>query len=83
MPITGIPDPQRHRICRRCQKWFEAAEGRVLGAETNFPFGLSDRARFQCDRCTRIRRNTQFGLWAALLGIGALVLLLERLGVLS
>jgi hypothetical protein len=36
--------------------------------------------RFQCDRCTRIRRNTERALWAVLLGLMGLVLVLEKLG---
>lgn len=79
----GLPDPSRQRICRRCQKWFQAYEGSVLPAETNFPFGSLDKARFQCDRCTRIRRTTQLALWAALGIIAGLVLLLEKIGVLN
>jgi hypothetical protein len=27
MPIEGLPDPARHRVCMRCTKWFEPDEG--------------------------------------------------------
>ena len=27
MPITGLPNPQIHRMCKRCQQWFDAHEG--------------------------------------------------------
>jgi hypothetical protein len=93
MPIDGIPDPRTHRICRRCQKWYEPSEGRLFGPEVTGPLGglhalratiAQDDSllRFQCDRCTRIRRTTQVLLFAGLVLLVGLVLLLERLGAL-
>jgi hypothetical protein len=36
--------------------------------------------RFQCNRCTWIRRMRERVLWVAFFGIAALVLLAEKLG---
>jgi hypothetical protein len=89
MPVEGMPDPTVHRICRRCGKWFDPAEGRLMAPEATGPMGMMHAARasfdgsmlrFQCDRCTRIRRNTERALWATLLALMGLVLLLEQLG---
>ena len=27
MPISGLPNPQIHRLCKRCRQWFDAHEG--------------------------------------------------------
>ena len=93
MPIEGMPDTKQHRICRRCQRWFEPDEGTLMTPELTGPVGASQSLRaslgdtsvlkFQCARCTRIRRVTQIALWSALAIIAAVVLLLERLGVLK
>jgi hypothetical protein len=39
--------------------------------------------RFQCHRCTKVRKLTQIVLWSSLLGLLAIVLILERLGFLA
>lgn len=26
MPITGLPNPQIHRLCKRCRQWFDHHE---------------------------------------------------------
>ena len=94
MPIEGIPDPEKHRICRRCQQWFELSEGTFLSPEITGPLGAvralratiaddSSVLRFQCHRCTRIRRKTQQVLWFTLIAILVLVLVLEKVGVLN
>lgn len=94
MPIDGIPDPKKHRICRRCQKWYEPSEGRLFGPEVTGPLGAlqalratiapdDSLLRFQCDRCTRIRLTTQVVLFGGLVLLVGLILLLERLGVLK
>jgi hypothetical protein len=94
MPIDGLPDPKKHRICRRCQKWHEPSEGRLFGPEVSGPLGAlqalratiapdDSLLRFQCDGCTRIRRTTQLVLYGGLALLVVLVLLLERLGVLK
>jgi hypothetical protein len=93
MPITGMPDPTRHRICRRCQRWFEPEEGTLEAPEATGPVGASQllRAslgdasvrRFQCARCTKIRRRTQIALWSTLALLVGLVLLLEWVGILK
>jgi len=93
MPITEMPDPARHRICRRCQQWFEPTEGTLEAPEVTGPLGAmhalraasGDQSlmRFQCARCTRIRRRTQLAIWGSLAVLIALVLVLERLGMLN
>jgi hypothetical protein len=92
MPITEMPDPSRHRICRRCQQWFEPHEGSVLAPEMTGPLGAMQAIRsvsgdpsvmrFQCHRCTKIRKATQIALWSTLAVVLAIVLLLERIGIL-
>lgn len=89
MPVEGIPDPRFHRVCRRCGKWFEPAEGSLVAPEVTGPLGAMRAARasfdgslmhFQCRRCTRIRRTTQAVLWGTLVALVTIVLVLERLG---
>jgi hypothetical protein len=36
--------------------------------------------RFQCHRCSRVRRATSIAIWATFLGLVGVILLLERLG---
>lgn len=93
MPITGMPDPALHRICRRCQRWFEPTEGALQAPEVTGPLGAmqalraasGDRSvmRFQCARCTKVRRNTQLVLWGTLLLLVAIILLAERFALLQ
>jgi hypothetical protein len=84
-----MPDAERHRICRRCGRWFEPTEGRLMAPEATGPLGALRAARasfddslrrFQCNRCTRIRRTTQLVIWGTFLVLVAVILLLERLG---
>ena len=92
MPVEGIPDPQVHRLCRRCGKWFEPREGSLVAPEATGPLGAmralrasidGSRLRFQCGRCTRIRRTTETVLWGTLLGLVVVILVLERLGLIK
>jgi hypothetical protein len=91
--IEGMPDPKIHRICRRCQRWFYPEEGTLEAPEVTGPFGAMQafRAsifadprllRFQCRRCTKVRRTTQQVLWVTLIGLVGSILILERLGFL-
>jgi hypothetical protein len=92
MTIDGMPDVHLHRICRRCQKWYFPEEGTDKAPEVTGPLGgmhairaaAGDQSmlRFECHRCSRVRRNTKAVLWLSLGGLVGLVLLLERLGVL-
>jgi hypothetical protein len=74
MPIEGLPDPAKHRVCMRCTKWFEPDQG---SAAVRQSFGLSGGiadgirsaagdvdVRFLCHRCASIRRNRRFALYA-------------------
>lgn len=92
-PAEGIPDPAHHRVCRRCRNWFPTSEGTLVSPELTGPWaamratrgaitGDETLLRFQCDRCTRVRRMTQRALWGTLFVIFVAVLLLERIGVL-
>lgn len=92
MPVEGIPDPQVDRLCRRCGKWFEPQEGSLVAPEVTGPLGAMRAARatvdgsllrFQCRRCTRIRRTTQAVLWGTLLGLVTLILVLQKLGLIK
>lgn len=89
-PITGMPDREVHRICRRCQKWYDAKDGARMAPEVSGPLSgmqamrasmTQDASlfRFQCHRCTAIRRITQVTLWLLLAAILVTVLLMERL----
>lgn len=89
MPIEGMPDPQIHRICRRCGKWFEPSEGSSVTPDVTGPMGALRAARasfdgsllrFQCNRCTWIRRTRERVIWGALFAFLAIVLLLEKIG---
>lgn len=93
MPVVGVPNPELHRICRRCRKWFDPSEGTLVAPELTGPLSAmratrtsigqdASVLRFQCHGCTRIRRRMQTLLWVALVSLLALVLLLERLHVL-
>jgi hypothetical protein len=92
MPHEGIPDPSHHKICRRCRSWFEP-EGSLVGPQFYGPFAMlrhlriivrgDKELRFQCRRCTRVRRITQIVIWSLLLAAVGVVLVLERLGVLA
>ena len=94
MAIEGIPDPQKHRICRRCQQWFDPIEGSLHATEFSGPIGSlhalrgtvtgdPSLLRFQCNRCTRIRRRTKVVLWSVLIALITIVLVLNKLGVLN
>ena len=93
MPVAGMPDTARHRICRRCQRWFEPEEGSIMPPELTGPVGASQRLRaslgdttvlrFQCARCTRIRRRTEITLWSILAILVLAILLSVRLGVME
>ena len=93
MPITEMPDPKRHRLCRRCQQWFHPYEGTVESPELTGPLGAMEALRaaagdgsvrrFQCRRCTNIRRTTQLVLWGALAVVLGLVFLFQYLGILT
>ena len=39
--------------------------------------------RFQCHRCTRVRRTREIALWGGLFALMGLVLLLVKLGILQ
>jgi hypothetical protein len=84
---VGMPDPDRHRICRRCGKWFERDQGELVGPEGRFEqgylLGTGDVLRFQCARCTRVRRRTRAAIWGIFFWLLALVWLLVSLGVIE
>ena len=77
MPVSGIPDPEQHRICIRCGQWFDPIEGEVIPLERANPVGrMADaisgdvKMRFRCDGCTAQmggRRAKALGVLAAVL----------------
>ena len=92
MPVEGLPDPETHRLCRRCGKWFDPHEGSLRAPEVTGPLGAMRAMRaavdvaalkFQCHRCTRVRRNTQAMIWGTFLALLVTILVLERLGLLK
>ena len=91
--IDGMPDPKIHRICRRCQQWFYPEEGTFRPPEVAGPLSgmqalraeiTGDPAlfRFECKRCTKVRRMRERIVWGTLFGLIALILILERVGFL-
>jgi len=76
MPIEGLPDSAKHRVCMRCTKWFEPGEGSAavrqsFGLSGGIADGIRNAAgdadiRFICRRCESIRRNRRFALYAVL-----------------
>jgi predicted nucleic acid-binding Zn ribbon protein len=83
MPIEGMPDPDWHRICRRCGKWFEPDEGTMVLPEGRFAntylTSTGSVLRFQCHGCTRSRRRNRLILWLTLAALVALASLLSWL----
>jgi hypothetical protein len=78
MPVSGIADPDQHRICIRCGQWFEPDEGEVIPLERGNPVGrMADavsgdvRMRFRCDVCTRELERRKL---AHLIAIAAILL---------
>ena len=76
MPVAGLPDPDKHRVCIRCAQWFEPEEGSLT---TRQSFGMAgaiadsirssagDRnVRFICNRCASVRRRRRIILYALL-----------------
>ena len=73
MPVTGIPDPARHKTCFRCRKRHEPEEGSMVDRAETGPYGDFRRAfeglagmpreRFMCFRCQRVRAATKLVLW--------------------
>ena len=74
MPVQGLPDPAKHRVCMRCTNWFEPDEG---SAAVRQSFGLSGGiadgirnsvgdadVRFICHRCASVRRKRRLALYA-------------------
>ena len=93
MPVNGFVDPDRHRACFRCGKWFELDEGsaadvgstrgataaaNIIGA---FVHLRCSEQRFVCFACQRRRRLFQCILWATFAAVILLVLLLQSLKI--
>ena len=51
--------------------------------DRNYLIGTGSVLRFQCTRCSRVRRATQLTIWAVFLGLLGVVWLLQRVGVLN
>jgi hypothetical protein len=85
MPIN-IPDPAVHKLCRRCRKWFDPADGELTFPEATGPAsrlriaavrlaGDESALSFICHRCLRTRRITKVVLWVGL-GLAAAIAML-------
>jgi hypothetical protein len=76
MPIDGLPDPAKHRVCMRCTKWFEPDEGSAavresFGMSGGIADGIRNSAgdadlRFICHRCASVRRGRKLALYGVL-----------------
>ena len=75
MPIQGLPDPEKHRVCMRCAEWFEPTEGSLAVRPRFVSGGIADSIRsaagdadlrFICHRCTSVRRKRKIILYALL-----------------
>jgi hypothetical protein len=76
MPIEGLPDHGKHRVCMRCTQWFEPDEGSAavrqsLGISGGIADGIRNAAgevdlRFICDRCAAVRRRRKLALYGVL-----------------
>ena len=76
MPIEGLPDPAKHRVCMRCTQWFEPDEGSLAVRESfGLSGGIADGIRnaagdtdikFICHRCASVRRNRKWILYGVL-----------------
>jgi hypothetical protein len=93
MPVEGLPDAARHKLCLRCRKWHEPDEGIMVYPEATGPLSGMRRAaavlagdesamRFMCHHCLRVRKYTKAAIFGAFGLIVLLVFLLERLGYL-
>ena len=77
MPVVGTPDPERHRFCFRCHRWFEPDEGIIVDPERQGMSGdmfmafhgmrrLAEgetKPRFKCHHCVRIERTRTLIIW--------------------
>jgi hypothetical protein len=97
LPVTGIPDRDKHKLCIRCHKWHEPTEGQMTyPADTGGQFSpIFDAARrisdgisgdtsamkFICNRCVRMRRIRWGILVGILVALCLLAVILGRLGV--
>ena len=92
MPIQGIPDREKHRLCLRCHKWHDPSEGEMVRPQASGPLGgmfqaarqvsgLDTEQRFICHRCKRIRRVTKLAIWGLLAALLVLVFVLDWLQI--
>jgi hypothetical protein len=90
MPIEGFPDPQIHRICVRCRKWFWPDEGvdyvlpraRPAGVQLAREIaGIQAPVRFMCKGCARARRRVRIVIFGTLLSLILALLVLKWFGV--
>ena len=93
MPITGHPDPEKHKICCRCGQWHEPYEGSAVLPPKAGPlaqigrtvagvegFGMTER--FMCHACQkRLTRQRIWIILAIFLAILILVLLFALGGI--
>ena len=94
MPVKGFVDPDQHRVCFRCRKWFEPDEGgdvdvgattgasaatNVIGAFIPMNILGGGQARFVCHKCQRRRRRFQFILYGTFPVLVLLVFILQAL----
>jgi hypothetical protein len=79
MPVSGIPDPDKHWPCIKCRQWFESDEGQLIKIEKPTIVGKlvdalseDEKFRFRCDDCAkRSQRNRLL-----FVGVAATILLI-------
>ncbi len=70
MPVEGLPDRSKHRLCWRCQRWFLPHEGVIDYLPVRGPASFlldriaraledDSRQRFFCDACHRSATSEQ------------------------
>ena len=70
MPVSGLPDPEKHWRCVGCEQWFEADEGRLHEQQRmSYAGRIADgirgggKMRFRCDPCSARYNRNRVILW--------------------
>jgi hypothetical protein len=70
MPIVGLPNPQIHRMCKRCHQWFNVHEGALCWppktglltwVHVTMAEGMEHEKdlKFYCSPCQRLNQADQ------------------------
>jgi hypothetical protein len=79
MPVSGVPDPDKHWNCMKCEQWFEADEGQLFEMERFSAAGrMADalrgggKLRFRCNPCTQRSSSNRVKFWAIVAAVLAI-----------